>query len=68
MKAKELRDLREKNVEELKETLLDLLREQFNMRMHAATGQHNKPDLFKTVRRKIARVKTLLTESRCVNE
>ncbi|EFL92389.1 50S ribosomal subunit protein L29 [Candidatus Regiella insecticola LSR1] len=59
MKAQELR---KKNVEELKEKLLDLLREQFNMRMHAATGQHKQPDLFKKVRREIARVKTLLTE------
>ncbi|WP_339056404.1 50S ribosomal protein L29 [Candidatus Regiella endosymbiont of Tuberolachnus salignus] len=55
-------ELREKNVEELKAKLLDLLREQFNMRMHAATGQHQRSDLFKKVRREVARVKTLLTE------
>ena len=36
MKAK---DLREKSVEELNEQLLNLLRDQFNLRMQKATGQ-----------------------------
>ena len=36
MKAKELR---EKSVEELNAELLNLLREQFNLRMQAASGQ-----------------------------
>ena len=36
MKAKELR---EKSVEELNTELLNLLREQFNLRMQAASGQ-----------------------------
>jgi len=36
MKAKELR---EKSVEQLNEQLLGLLRDQFNLRMHKATGQ-----------------------------
>lgn len=68
MKKKELHELREKNVEDLKETLINLLREKFNMRMHADKGQNKKPNLFKIVRRKIARVKTLLNESRYLNE
>ena len=59
MKATELR---EKSVEELNAELLNLLREQFNLRMQHTTGQLEKTDQLKTVRRSIARVKTLLTE------
>ena len=55
-------DLREKNVEELNAELLNLLREQFNLRMQAATGQHQQTHTLKAVRRDIARVKTVLTE------
>ncbi len=59
MKAQELR---EKSVEALNEELLGLLREQFNLRMQAATGQQQQTHTMKTVRRNIARVKTVLTE------
>lgn len=55
-------DLRQKSVEELNAELLNLLREQFNLRMQQSTGQLEKTDQLKTVRRSIARVKTLLTE------
>ena len=51
-----------KSVEELNAELLGLLREQFNLRMQAATGQLAQTHLLKTVRRDIARVKTILTE------
>jgi large subunit ribosomal protein L29 len=59
MKASELKS---KSVEELNTELLGLLREQFNMRMQAATGQLAQTHLLKQVRRNIARVKTILTE------
>ena len=59
MKAKELR---QKNVGELQEELLKLRREQFNLRMQAATGQGAKPDQHGKVRRSIARLKTLRHE------
>ncbi len=59
MKAQELRD---KSVEQLNEDLLALLREQFNLRMQSATGQLQQTHTLKTVRRDIARVKTVLTE------
>ena len=55
-------DLREKNVEELNAELLNLLREQFNLRMQAATGQLQQTHTLKAVRRDIALVKTVLTE------
>ena len=59
MKANELR---EKSVEELNAELLNLLREQFNLRMQASSGQLQQTHLLKQVRRNVARVKTLLTE------
>lgn len=59
MKASELKA---KSVEELNQELLGLLREQFNLRMQAATGQLNQTHLLKQVRRNIARVKTVINE------
>jgi large subunit ribosomal protein L29 len=59
MKAKELRS---KGSTELREELLKLRREQFNLRMAQASGQAAKPDQFGKVRRNIARVKTVLGE------
>jgi large subunit ribosomal protein L29 len=59
MKASELR---EKSVEALKEELLNLLREQFNLRMQKSTGQLAQTHLLGKVRRDIARVKTIINE------
>ena len=59
MKATELK---EKSVEELNAELINLLREQFNSRMQHSTGQLEKTDQLRTVRRNIARVKTILTQ------
>ena len=59
MKAAEIRDQDEK---ELAEELVRLRREQFNLRMQAATGQGGRPDQFGKVRRDIARIKTILRE------
>ncbi|UDG81630.1 50S ribosomal protein L29 [Candidatus Profftia lariciata] len=54
--------LRQKSADELTTELLNLLREQFRLRMQAARSQLKKPHLLKELRRDIARVKTLLTE------
>jgi large subunit ribosomal protein L29 len=59
MKAK---DLRQKNAGELKDEILKLRREQFNLRMAQASGQAVKPDQAGKVRRNIARVKTVQGE------
>jgi large subunit ribosomal protein L29 len=56
------KDLRGKTAAELKEELLKLRREQFNLRMQRATGQMARPDQFGKARKSIARVKTLLGE------
>ncbi len=55
-------ELREKTAAELDAELLGLTREQFNLRMQKATGQMARPHQMKTVRRSIARVKTVLNE------
>ena len=57
-------ELRNKNQAELKDELLGLLREQFNLRMQRASGQLNKGHLLRNVRRNIARVKTVLNQKK----
>lgn len=59
MKATELR---EKSAEQLNEQLLNLLRDQFNLRMQKATGQLGQSHLLNQVKRDIARVKTVLNQ------
>ena len=59
MKASELR---QKNTEELSAELLSSLKEQFVFRMQRATGQLTRPSEMKNVRRKIARIKTVINE------
>jgi len=61
MKASELR---EKSAAELKTLLLELLREQFNLRMQRGTGQLTRPSQMRQVRTDIARIKTVMNESR----
>ena len=45
--------------DQLQDALLDLKREQFNLRFQAATGQLEKPHRVDEVRKSIARIKTL---------
>ncbi len=59
MKASELR---EKSVADLKEELLALRREQFNLNMAKATGQLAQIHLLRQIRRDIARIKTVITQ------
>ena len=59
MKASELR---QKSADELSTELLDCLKEQFVFRMQRATGQLTRPSEMKKVRRKIARIKTVINE------
>lgn len=60
MKASELRA---KSKEELKELVLSLKKEQFNMRFQQSTGALDNPLRFREVRKTIARAKTLLSEA-----
>ncbi len=59
MKAAELRA---RKPAELQALLLELLREQFNLRMQKGSGQLGNPGRFKLLRREIARIKTVLSE------
>lgn len=55
-------ELRQKNVEELNQEFMELLREQFNLRMQKGSGQLARPHQIRVVRHNIARVKTILNE------
>nr|WP_314259383.1 50S ribosomal protein L29 [uncultured Devosia sp.] len=55
-------DVRSKTADELKDQLVDLKKEQFNLRFQRATQQLEKPAQVKKVRRDIARIKTILAE------
>jgi large subunit ribosomal protein L29 len=61
-------DLRAKSAEELGQELLDLRREQFNLRMQRATGQLARPHEYGRVKKSIARVKTVLAELNAKSE
>jgi len=55
-------ELREKDLAGLKAELIDLLKEQFNLRMTKGTGQLGQTHLVRQARRNIARVRTVITE------
>ena len=55
-------ELRNKSVEELSQELLDLRREQFNLRMQSATGELTQNHQHRRVKKDIARGKTILNE------
>ncbi len=59
MKASEVRDMTE---DQLKDKLLQLKKEQFNLRFQSASGQLEKTTRVGEVRRDISRVKTILGE------
>lgn len=55
-------DVRAKTPDELSTLLLDLRKEQFNLRFQRATGQQEGIGRVREVRREIARVKTIQAE------
>ncbi len=55
-------DIRAKTPDELSGMLLDLRKEQFNLRFQRATGQQENTARVRVVRRDIARIKTILAE------
>ena len=59
MKPGEVRDL---TTDELKDKLLQLRKEQFNLRFQRASGQLEKTARVREVRKDIARIKTVLGE------
>ena len=61
-RARSMKSLRGKTKPELRVELQELRREQFNLRMAAASGQPARPDQHAKAMGKIARVKTVLRE------
>jgi large subunit ribosomal protein L29 len=59
MNASELRD---KTPDQLKDELTNLKKESFNLRFQQATGQLENPARMRTVKRDVARIKTILNE------
>ena len=60
MKAQEIRDLSEK---ERQEKVTDLGQEIFNLRFQLATGKIENPSRLKSLRRDVARIKTIQHEA-----
>ncbi|NLG63116.1 MAG: 50S ribosomal protein L29 [Candidatus Cloacimonetes bacterium] len=59
MKATEIRDL---SVEEIQDRITDAREELFRLRFRSATQQLENPSLIKSLRRDIARMRTVLRE------
>ncbi|GBQ14462.1 50S ribosomal protein L29 [Swaminathania salitolerans] len=62
--AYKVADLRAKSADELDALLLDLKREQLNLRFQAATGQTEGVGRVRVLRRAIARIKTVAHQSK----
>ena len=60
--AEYVKSLQGKDSAALKDELLALRKEQFNLRMQSAMGQNSQPHLAVVVRRKIAQVKTMMQQ------
>ena len=63
-KATKPTDIRIKTGDQLSTMLLDLRKEQFNLRFQRATGQTEGIGRVREVRRDIARVKTIMAEQK----
>jgi large subunit ribosomal protein L29 len=55
-------ELREKTPDQLRDQLVQLKKEAFNLRFQQATGQLENTARIKAVRRDVARIKTVLNE------
>ncbi|MCR6514657.1 MAG: 50S ribosomal protein L29 [Clostridium sp.] len=62
MKARELKELRNSNPQDLKAKLGELKAELFNLRFQLATGQLENPMRIREVKKSIAQIKTILRQ------
>ena len=62
MKARELKDLRANNPQDLVAKLGELKDELFNLRFQLATGQLENPMRIREVKKSIAQIKTIIRE------
>ena len=54
-------ELKEMTIEELDQQLLDIKKEQFNLKLQQVSGQLENPSRMKVLRRTVARIKTIQT-------
>jgi large subunit ribosomal protein L29 len=59
----EIKDLRSKSAAQLKDQLIELRQEQFNLRMQRSQGQLTQSHQFRNVRRDVARIKMVMGEA-----
>jgi len=62
MRKMKISELRGKTVDQLKELLINLKKEAFNLRFQKSTGELENTGRIRQVRRDVAKVKTLLNE------
>ena len=60
--ANKIKDLRAMSFDELEKKLLELKKEQLNLRIQHSTGQLSNTAVIRSVRRDIAKINTLITE------
>lgn len=65
---KENNELRKMTEAELHDELLSVRKAQFSLRLKKANGTLDKPHLVKTLRRTVARIKTIMTERAGVSD
>ena len=64
MKTMKIEDVRAMTPDELEDKILELKKEQFNLRFQRATGQLESTSRVRVVRRDIARLMTVATQQR----
>ena len=62
MKAKEIKEIRSLSAEDLQKKLDDLKKDLFMLRMQHATNQLDNPMQIASVKKEIARIKTIIRE------
>lgn len=62
LRTTELKDLREKSISDLQEEVLSARKEQFQIRLTRSAGEVIKPHRDLQLRKRIARIKTLIGE------
>ena len=60
--ANKIKDLRAMSIDELEKKLLELKKEQLNLRIQHSTGQLSNTAVIRSVRRDIAKINTLIAE------
>ena len=61
-------ELKEKTLDQLQEMLADLKKEEFNLRFQAATNQLENTSRMRSVKKDVARVKTIINQVTPVTE